>query len=233
MLNPLTVVLTYGFVFGVVLGATAPLGDPSGLQNFALYLLTGVLPWGFFTLTTGQGLAALSSNAGLVRKVSFPREALVLAQSLFCLIQHSIEMMVLNVMMLAFGVNVLPHLPTTIFLIAMNCIFATGVGFILAPTTVYFRDLPYLWQVLTQIYFFMTPIIYTADAIKEKVPNFVSSVLKWNPMAVVTRGFRHTLYDGGSPPLSTFIYLPIIGMATLALGLFVFRRLDRRIAEEL
>lgn len=233
LLNPLTVVLTYGFVFGVVLGATAPLGDPSGLQNFALYLLTGVLPWGFFTLTTGQGLIALSSNAGLVRKVSFPREALVLSQSLFCLIQHSIEMLVLNVMMLAFGVNVLPHLPITIFLIAMNSMFATGIGFILAPTTVYFRDLPYLWQVVTQIYFFMTPVIYTADAIKDKVPDFVSSVLRWNPMAVVTRGFRHTLYDGGSPPLSTFIYLPIVAIGMLSLGLFVFRRLDRRIAEEL
>jgi ABC-type polysaccharide/polyol phosphate export permease len=233
LLNPLTVVLTYGFVFGVVLGSTAPLGNPSGLQNFALYLLTGVLPWGFFTLTTGQGLIAVSSNAGLVRKVAFPREALVFAQSLFCLVQHAIEILVLNVVMLAFGVNVLPHLPVTVFLVVMNATFATGIGFLLAPTTVYFRDLPYLWQVMTQIYFFMTPIIYTPDAIKDKVPDAVDFVLTWNPMAVVVRGFRHTLYDGEVPPASTFWYLPLVSIGVLALGMSVFKRLDRRIAEEL
>jgi ABC-type polysaccharide/polyol phosphate export permease len=233
LLNPLTVVLTYGFVFGVVLGSTAPLGNPSGLQNFALYLLTGVLPWGFFTLTTGQGLIAVSSNAGLVRKVAFPREALVFAQSLFCLVQHAIEILVLNVVMLAFGVNVLPHLPVTVFLVVMNATFATGIGFLLAPTTVYFRDLPYLWQVMTQIYFFMTPIIYTPDAIKDKVPDAVDFVLTWNPMAVVVRGFRHTLYDGEVPPASTFWYLPLVSIGVLALGMSVFKRLDRRISEEL
>lgn len=233
LLNPLTVVLTYGFVFGVVLGSTAPLGNPSGLQSFALYLLTGVLPWGFFTLTTGQGLVALSSNAGLVRKVAFPRESLVFAQSLFCLIQHSIEMLVLNIVMLAFGVNVLPHLPTTLFLMTMNALFATGIGFMLAPTTVYFRDLPYLWQVMTQIYFFMTPIIYTPDAIKDKVPSAIDAILTWNPMAVIVRGFRHTLYDGASPPASAFLYLPIVCIGVLVSGILIFRRMDRRIAEEL
>jgi ABC-type polysaccharide/polyol phosphate export permease len=142
-------------------------------------------------------------------------------------------MLVLNVVMLAFGVNVIPHLPITIFLISMNALFATGVGFLLAPTTVYFRDLPYLWQVMTQIYFFMTPIIYTPDAIRDKVPNIVDSILTWNPMAVIVRGFRHTLYDGAAPPLSTFVYLPIVSIGVLALGMLVFKRLDRRIAEEL
>ena len=56
MLNPLSNMLIYWFVFGVVFGATAPKGDPSGLQVYALYLLSGILPWGFFSLVTNLGM---------------------------------------------------------------------------------------------------------------------------------------------------------------------------------
>ena len=233
LLNPLTLVLTYGFVFGVVLGADAPVGDPSGLKNFALYLLTGVLPWGFFTLIAGQGLIALTSNAGLVRKVAFPRETLVVAQSLFSLIQFSIEMVVLNIVMVAFGVNVLVRLPATLFLMIFLAIFATGIAFVLAAIGVYFRDLPYLWQVVVQIYFFMTPILYNQDLLKDRVPSAVFFVLTWNPMAVFVSGFRDSLYNASNPPGTHLVVMAFSAAVSLLIGLTIFGRLNRRFAEEL
>ena len=83
MLNPLSSMLIYWFVFGVVFGATAPIGDPSGIEIYALYLLSGILPWGFFSLVTNLGLSSLLGNSGLVKKVYLAWETLVFAQVIF------------------------------------------------------------------------------------------------------------------------------------------------------
>src|SRR6478735_12213819 len=63
MLNPLSQILIYGFVFGTLLGSTAPVGDPSGLDNFALYLLCGLLPWNFFVLVQNTAMGSILGNA--------------------------------------------------------------------------------------------------------------------------------------------------------------------------
>ena len=98
----------YSFVFGVVFGAEPPVGENSGVNSYAVYLLCGLLPWSFFNLVTGLSMNALLGNAGLVRKVAFPRQTLVFAQSIFSLVQFSIEMTLLMVILLALGSPLLP-----------------------------------------------------------------------------------------------------------------------------
>src|SRR6476620_6933036 len=95
MLNPLATVAIYGFVFGVLFNATAPTGDPSGLNNFALFMLCGLIPWNFFALMNNLGLGAISANAGLVRRVAFPREVLVFANVMHAMVQFGIELSLL------------------------------------------------------------------------------------------------------------------------------------------
>ena len=87
------------------------LGVPSGLDNFALYLLCGLLPWNFFGLITSLGLGAVSVNSGLVRRVAFPREVLVFSNVLHACVQFSIEMTLLFIVLLIAGSPFLPWLP--------------------------------------------------------------------------------------------------------------------------
>ncbi|NDF83190.1 MAG: ABC transporter permease, partial [Actinobacteria bacterium] len=77
MLNPLSQMLIYTVMFGAIFGVQAPPGDPSGIKVYSLYLLSGILPWGFINLICGLGLNSLIGNAALVRKVRFARETLV------------------------------------------------------------------------------------------------------------------------------------------------------------
>jgi ABC-type polysaccharide/polyol phosphate export permease len=233
LLNPLASVVIYGFVFGVVFGSSPPVGDPSGLDNYALYLLSGVLPWGFYNLITGLGLNAMISNGGLVRKVAFRRETLVYAQSLFSFVQFTIEIALLTVIVSVAGSHAWVWVPMTLVLMLLLMIFATGIGLALSAIAVYFRDLPYLWTIITQVYFFVTPIIYDRALLKGRVSNFVYVLLEWNPMAMFVRSFRHTLYDGTGPLLVNVLYLTAISVLSFALGLFVFGRLNRRLAEEI
>ena len=233
LLNPLSNILIYSFVFGVVFGATAPIGEPSGLNVYALYLMCGILPWGFFALVTNLGMNALLSNASLVRKVSFARETLVISQVIFSFVQWSIEMLLLAAILIVAGSPIIAWLPVVILVMLSLAIYGAGFAMALAAAAVFFRDLRYLWTILLQVMFFATPIIYTPDRLEGKLPGFIEFILKWNPMAVFIQTFRHMLYGGGSPHWGELLYVVVVSVAVFFAGWAVFSRLSRRVAEEL
>lgn len=233
MLNPLSNMLVYTFVFAVVFGATAPVGKPSGLQVYGLYLLCGILPWGFFLLVTNLGMGSLIGNAGLVRKVAFARESLVFAQSIFGLVQFSIEMGLLAVALILFGSPLWPWIPVAMLLMVVLAVYATGFALAFSAGAVYFRDLRYLWTIVSQVLFFGTPIVYSPDKLKGKLPQPFEALWEWNPMAVFITEFRHMLYSGAQPHWGRVAYLVVVSLATFVLGYAIFIRLSRRVAEEL
>jgi ABC-type polysaccharide/polyol phosphate export permease len=233
MLNPLANVLVYSFVFGVLMDAEPPVGAPSGLDNFALFLLCGLLPWNFFAFMNQQGMAALVANSGLVRRVAFPRETLVIAQSLHGLVQFCIEMTLLVIILLIAGSMVLPWLPVTILLMLLLAVFGTGFALALSALSVHFRDMNYLWSIVLQVWFFATPIVYPPSLLESRGPEWAQELLKLNPMARFAAAFRRTLYDGTAPGWKTVAALVVISIVSLVLGWMIFNRLSRRIAEEI
>ena len=233
MLNPLSQMLIYSVVFGVVFGVQTRVGDPSGIKVYGLYLLSGILPWGFINLMCGLGLNALTGNAALVRKVRFARETLIFSEVLFSLVQFSIEMTLLCIVLWVFGSPLLPWLPILLLLMVLLGVFTAGLALILSVGAVFFRDLKYLWTIISQIWFFSTPVIYDPARIEEKVSGFWYSIYHWNPSTAFIRSFRHVTFDGRAPDWSDLAVLVVISFASLAIGLAVFGRFSRRIAEEL
>jgi ABC-type polysaccharide/polyol phosphate export permease len=233
MLNPLSNMVIYWFVFGVVFGATAPEGNPSGIQVYALYLLTGILPWGFFALVTNLGLGSLLGNSGLVKKVYFAWETLVFAQVIFSFVQFCIEMTLLCVALLIVGSPIAPWIPVAFLLMLLLAVYAAGFALALSTLAVYFRDLRYLWTIIIQVMFFATPIIYTPDKIAGKVPPILEFILHWNPMAVFVLSFRHLLYSGRAPEWGHIAYLVAASIVAFVGGWTIFVKQSRRLAEEL
>lgn len=179
-------------------------------------------------------MGSLIGNAALVRKVAFPRETLVFAQVLHGLVQFGIEMALLAVVLLIFGSPLLPMLPFTIVLMLLLAVFSAGVALLLASVNVYFRDTAYLWTILTQIWFYATPIIYPDSTLDAQVHNeAIRELLRLNPFARFIEGFRRTMYDGRAPGLWSTLTLAGIALVSLAIGWAVFSRLSRRFAEEL
>ena len=233
MLNPLSSMVIYWFVFGVVFGATAPTGNPSGIQVYALYLLSGILPLGFFALVTNLGLGSLLGNSGLVKKVYFAWETLVFAQVIFSFVQFCIEMTLLCLVLLIVGSPIAPWIPVAFLLMLLLAVYAAGFALALSTLAVYFRDLRYLWTIIIQVMFFATPIIYTPDKIAGKVPPVLELVLHWNPMAVFILSFRHLLYSGSAPELGHIAYLVVVSIVAFVGGWAIFVKQSRRLAEEL
>ena len=233
MLNPLSQMLIYTVVFGAIFGVQARVGDPSGIRIYSLYLLSGILPWGFINLICGLGLQSLVVNATLVRKVRFARETLVFSEVLFSLVQFSIEMTLLCIVLLIFGSPLLPWLPVLLFLMVLLAMFTSGLALVLSIGAVFFRDLKYLWTIVSQIWFFSTPVIYDPARVEEKVSGFWYAVYHWNPSTAFIRSFRNVTFDGRAPALSDMLVLIAVSSLSLVVGLLVFGRFSRRIAEEL
>jgi ABC-2 type transport system permease protein len=233
MMNPLATVAIYTFVFGYLFKAQAPVGINSDLQVFALYLLCGLLPWNFFMMVTNTGMNSLIANAALVRKVAFPREVLVFANSLHGIVQFSIEMGLLTVALLIAGSIFLPWLPVVLVQMVLLLLFASGLALGLSAANVYFRDLGYLWQIFSQVWFFATPIVYTPDVIEGRVPSWVEGILSFNPMAVFAQGFRRSMYDSTFPGWDNLGACALVAVVSMVLGWSLFTKLSRRFAEEL
>ena len=232
MLNPLSQILIYGFVFGTLFNATAPIGVPSGLDNFALYLLCGLLPWNFFGLITSLGLGAVSANSGLVRRVAFPREVLVFSNVLHACVQFSIEMALLFIVLIIAGSPFLPWIPLVILTSILLAIFATGLALALSVLAVYFRDVSYLWAIVIQVWFFATPIVYPPSLLEAQAPAPIYKLLQLNPMYEFVAVYRRLLYDAGAPGWRTMFALVVISLVSLALGWMIFHRMSRRLPEE-
>ena len=233
MLNPLATTLIYSFVFVVLFNAEPPVGNPSGLEVFGLFILCAILPWNFMSIGVGTSMGAIIANGSLVKKVAFPREHLVLANVAACLVTMFIEIGVLSVVMLFFGHLVLLQIPGVLVAAALLAAFVAGLGLLLAAGNVFFRDLGHLWGILLQIWFFLTPVVYSPELVEDKAPAWAFWLYMHTPMAVAVQVFRNLLYDGRYPTLPQLGFMTIWGAATLWFGWSVFKRLAPRFPEEL
>lgn len=233
MLNPLATTLIYTFFFVTLLTSTAPVGDPSGLKSYGLFIICALLPWNFMAIGVGTSMGTVIANGGLVKKVAFPREHLVLANVAASFITLMIELGVLSVVMLCFGRIVLLQVPGVLLAALLLSMFVTGMSMLLAAGNVFFRDLGHLWAIVAQIWFFLTPVVYSAEIVQAKVSAPVFWIYEHLPMAVATRVFRELLYDGRYPTPAQYGYMVLWGAAMLWVGWSVFKRLAPRFPEEL
>ncbi|MBC7372807.1 MAG: ABC transporter permease [Frankiales bacterium] len=238
LLNPLANLAIFTLVFGVLLGAKPPAGDPSGIDVFALWLATGLLPWTFFSGAMSAGMQSLLINANLMKKVYFPRELLVGSTVFSFVVTFAIELGVLTVLLLLFGANPLLWLPLVVVAVALLTIFALGLSLVLAIGNVYFRDTSYLVALGLQLWFYLTPIVYPASLVKDKIAARGSSLpletlYGMNPMERFVGLFRALLYDNRMPDWQDWLGAGLSAAISLAVGAFVFRRFSARLVEEL
>lgn len=232
MLNPLSTVAIYSFVFGVLFQSNAPIGDPSGLKGFAYFLLCALLPWNFFSLITNLGMGAISGNSGLVRRVAFPREVLVFSNVLHACVQFSIEMGLLAVVLLIAGSPFLAWLPVVILISVLLAVFASGFALALSTLSVYFRDITYLWSIFIQVWFFLTPVVYAPSVVQDRAPAWANKILQLNPMRAFVSTYRDLLYDAKPPSVLRLAIITFSSVISLVIGWAIFNRMGRRLPEE-
>jgi ABC-type polysaccharide/polyol phosphate export permease len=239
--NPLAAMAIYTVVFAFIMRVEPDRGDPSGLDIFALWLLCALLPWTFFTNVVNGGMSSLVGNENLIKKVHFPRIALVLSTSLSYLVSWGIEMLVLLVALLIAGGNPLPWLPVAAFFMVLLALFATGIAMMLAIANVYFRDTQHFVGIIFQAWFYLTPVVYPVALVageSAKIGPIFGSVeildlYLLNPMTDFAEAFRNLLYDNRWPDLSTTAVCVAWSVGVFLVGYQVFKRHEKGLAEAL
>lgn len=239
LLNPLATMLVYTLVFAVILKTRPDRGEPSGLHNYALYLMCGLLPWAFFSNGVTGGMSALIGNSNLVQKVYFRRDALVIAQVFALLVTFLFEMLVLVVALLAFGGMPLPWIPLALVGIALLTLFGLGVALLMSVANVYFRDTQHFISIAFQLWFYLTPIIYPLSLVQKRLHAdhlfgvSLYDIYELNPMTRFLQMFRNLLYDNRVMAWGDLAYCAAATAVVLIVGGVVFSRFEGRMAEEL
>ena len=238
--NPIATIVIYSLVFGLIFRVQPPPGDPSGLDNFAIFLVVGLLPWLFFANVLNQAAQSIVANGPLVQKVYFPRALIPVSLSLAALTNWSLEMLVLVVALLIVGSNVLPFLPLVLLAMLVLAVFATGVGMVASIVNVYFRDFSYLLTILLQFGFFLAPILYPITMIaslSDQSGGIFGTNITYlqmyslNPMVAFTEIFRGLMYDNRIPSWELWLEGSLWAAFAVLAGALLFKRTEKRLAE--
>jgi lipopolysaccharide transport system permease protein len=238
MLNPLSTMIIFTVVFSFFLKVKPSVGHPSGLDSFAMFLLCGLLPWNFFSGGMTVGVDCLIGNSNLIKKVYFPREVIIFSTVAALFVSFMIEMGVLTGALLVVGNMVLPWLPMVFVLMLLEAALVLGIGLLLSTFNVYFRDVKHLIVIMSNALFYSMPIVYPisvvpvrANILGVEVP--FRRIYSLNPLVRMVNAFRAVLYDLRWPAFTDVAYLAIWAFALCAIGLWMFHKFERRIAEEL
>jgi lipopolysaccharide transport system permease protein len=227
--NPLLLMAVYVVVFSVLLRVG------SSLHDYALYVLVGVAAWVFFSTSLTLASRSMLDYAPLIRKTRFPRQLVALSAVATQLVTFAVMLAVLLVL----AVVLVPESRDTFWLavpLALPFVALTaGVALALASLNVVFRDVEHLVGALLLPWFFLTPVLYSFDQIPGAAEHeTLVDVLRWgNPVTPAIEALRAPLWEGVAPSVADTVYLVVAGVVSLALGAWVFARVDDRIAAEL
>ena len=221
-INPLCQMIVYTVVFSVIIR--------SELEQFYVYMITGMVPWLFFDMALRQGACCVRYQGELVKKIYFPREVLPLAcvtsnfmNMLFCFL---IVFMVLIISGVGVRLEVLVWLP---LVMGIEYLLTLGFALLVSAGTVYLKDLEHIVSVILMAWIYLTPIMYPVSMI----PETILWIFRINPMTAVIEAYHAVLYWKKSPDGLPLFYAFLFGVVLLAVSEAVFVKLSDHFAEEL
>lgn len=218
VIQPLVAMLVFTLFFSLLL-------DVKTEYPYVLFVLSGLLCWNLLNYIFSQGSMSLINNQDLIRKVSFPKLILPMSKVLVALVEFGISAVPLVVMMVWYGMPVLPSMLIIPFVLVFIVAFSLGVSLILAASTLRFRDLHHIIPFLINFGIWFTPVFYPVSLIPEKY----SHLLYLNPMACFLAMFRWALFGEHLDPQAMWGLLTAI--IFLIIGVGYFRRVDDRITD--
>ncbi len=229
IIQPLMTTGIFSVLFGLLMGRgnePSPQGIPYVVSTFC-----AMLPWQLFAHSLNQSGNILVQYRTMITKIYFPRLILPAAAVLSTLVDFAVALVALLVMMLAYGV-----VPTAAVLllpafVLLALISSLAVGLWLAAMNAIYRDFRYVIPFIVQIGMFISPVVYSTDSIRHRLPDWAMTLYSLNPMAGVIEGFRWALLGTARAPGAELALSAIATTAILVGGMFYFRRMERTIAD--
>lgn len=223
-ISPLCQIAVFTIVFTYVF--------PSNIPKYYIYLMTGMIPWQFFTDSISQGACSIIYNADMTKKIYFPREVLTISSVSAKFINLLLSMIVVFGFILFSGIGFSPLVLLLPFVFLIEYMISLGFALFFAAITVYLRDMEYVVNVILMAWIWATPIMYSPDTLMQQY-QWIADLLRVNPLTSVMYLFRDILYYHQMPAAIDIILPTVWGIVLMVIGEFVFKRLEGNFAEEL
>lgn len=215
-LNPLLTMVVQYSVFSNLFRFDIP--------NYPVYLLCGIIIFNYFSEACGMALASVVGNGNLITKVYVPKYIYPLTRILSSLLNLLISLIPLFIVILLSGLSPTKAYLLFPFVLVCLALFCLGLGMLLAAAMVFFRDIQFLWGVLSMIWMYLTPLFYPASILPENI----AWLLDINPLYYFVTFTRTCLIDGISPEPIVYVQCMLFSLVMLAIGAFVFKKTQDR-----
>ena len=227
VLNPLSMIVVYTVIFSQVMRARLPGVDDT--MAYSIYLCAGLLTWGLFGEITQRSQNMFLENANLLKKISFPRICL----PVIVLCNAAVNFAIILGLFLGFllitgrwpGLPLLALIP----LLALQVMFAAGLGMILGVLNVFFRDVGQLFGICLQFWFWFTPIVYPLAIL----PESIQRLLVLNPLTALMNSYQNLFVYGQWPVWNSLLPTLVIGVLFCVIGMRLFRQRVGEMVDEL
>lgn len=215
-LNPLFMLIVQYIVFSNIFRAD--------IENYPSYLILGIICYNFFSEAVSMALTSVVGNVSLITKVYMPKYIYPLTRVLSSCVNLLISLVPLVIVCLATGVHFQKAAVLSLFFLCCHIIFSLGLGILLSAAMVFFRDIQFLWGIVSMMWMYATPIFYPASILPDKV----QTLLKFNPLYHFIQNIRICILDGVSPEPIAYVQSIFIALGMLLLGAFVFKKVQNK-----
>lgn len=219
-LNPLLQVVIYAIIFPHLMNTG---------NDYIVYLVTGIIPWTFFQTTISGCVGCIKGNAGIIKKVYFPRIVLPLSTALSGLVNFMISCVIILIFCIIFGVGIGWQILFVPIIAILQMCFSLGLGMMLGAMDAYVQDLEYIVNFLLNLAFYGSPIVYQMEFLGTST---LAQIVSYNPLTVIINSYRDVFLYHQIPSIAGLGYVALISLAVLSLGTFVFQKLEKGFAEQ-
>jgi ABC-2 type transport system permease protein len=227
------------YIFFTKVARVNDTGKPGEAHDGA-QLLASIVLFTFFSEATMGAVRSVVDNEALVRKIQFPRMVIPLSTVLVASFNLVLNLVVVAIFAVASGVRPMWSWFEVFPIIGMLLVLSTGLALLLSALFVFLRDVQPIWEVVTQIVFYASPVIVAVDKVQEYLHGTLFHLYMLNPLAVVFQQFRHAVITHATPGVGKLlgsdaqIAEPVaIVVVIFVLGLYVFNRMAPKVAEDL
>lgn len=220
-INPLLQLLVYALVFPFILRVHE--------DNYVMFIFTALVPWIFFSNTLAQSTSVIISNGGILKKVYFPREILPISIVLSGALNFLVSSVIIILALFISGIGISQYILLLPVVLIVQSVIILAFVFVLSAITVYIRDLEYFISVLLQLWMYLTPILYSITLIPDKF----AKLFYLNPMTQIINAYRNIFYYQQMPDLKALGIWFVVGIIGVAIGYKIFKKCEKRFAEEL
>ena len=219
--NPLLSALVYAIVFPIILKNSSP--------HYVTFIVIGIIPWTYFTTVLNQGTTCILVNAGILKKVYFPREILPISIATSGLVNFLISCLIIFIFLICSGIGFSFYIFYLPLIIITQYILQLSIIFITSAVNVYIRDAEYIINFVVMMLFYATPILYSQDM-------FIGSKFEWiikiNPFATIITCYRDILFYKSAPHLKSLLIVLGCSIILFFIGKKIFDKLEKGFAEE-